>query len=202
MAVTTNAITQGIAVATHLQDKFDWKSVAVSAAVAPLSKYLTNSLGLTSNNLAFKAGDLDKFGASLVSGLASQRERMAVYSKGKLDYASLAGDAFGSVLGDSMAEAMKEKPVTVVGTQGPPGVLGVQGVAGKVGEEDVGLIAPNKNPVQATGPDDNYDYSRLPRSVRYIVDGPKFYDAMNGSLTFESDFNSDSQNQSRLKTKL
>jgi hypothetical protein len=99
IATTGNVITQGIAVRLGWQEKFDWKAVATTALVAPLGKYLTNSLGLTSNDPNLQHSGLDKFGASVVSGLVSQSVRMAVYSKGKLDYASLAGDAFGSVLG-------------------------------------------------------------------------------------------------------
>jgi hypothetical protein len=74
---------------------------------APVAAPLTR--GLTGSD-AFKGAagalGLNSFGQSLVAGFVSgvitQRIRMAVYNKGKLDYASIGADAFGNALGDSI----------------------------------------------------------------------------------------------------
>jgi hypothetical protein len=105
LAATGNAITQGIAVATGLQERFEWKAVAVSAAAAPLTQGLVDSDAFKG---ATGALGLDSFGknvaAGFVRGVVTQRIRMAVYNKGKLDYGSIAADAFGNALGASIVD--------------------------------------------------------------------------------------------------
>jgi hypothetical protein len=102
-AAAGNAITQGVAVATGLQDKFNWRSVAASAIAAPAAQYIGGQL---SGPLA-KSLDLGAFGSKvtdgMVRGVVGQGVRMLVTRQGKMDYASIAADAFGNAIGESLA---------------------------------------------------------------------------------------------------
>ena len=95
-AMLSNAITQGLAVATGLQDRYQWRQVAASAFAAPVGQLAG----------AYAAPYLNSFGASLAGGLSSGLIRAAIYNKGKVDYASIAADAFGNALGNSFVEGM------------------------------------------------------------------------------------------------
>jgi len=117
-AALSNALTQGIAVTTGLQPKFDWKAVATSAIAAPLGQALGDSLLGTQYDSQGKVSGhedtsftrfLSPMGAQFTQAVADvlvgtvrQGIRMAVYGKGKLDFASIAADAFGSALGNSV----------------------------------------------------------------------------------------------------
>jgi YD repeat-containing protein len=101
-AAASNAITQGIAVATGLQNKFDWRAVATSAIAAPVAKYLGDEVG----GVFGKDNPIGDFARRMTSGIVTQRIRMAVYNKGKLDYASIAADAFGNALGEGIVAEM------------------------------------------------------------------------------------------------
>jgi hypothetical protein len=107
-AATSNAITQGLAVATDLQDKLNWRAVATSAMAAPAAQYLGEKAGSFVNGMV-GGGSAGKFAGEfaqrLTAGVVSQRIRMAVYNQGKLDYASIAADAFGNAVGQSLAAA-------------------------------------------------------------------------------------------------
>ncbi|MDP9912417.1 YD repeat-containing protein [Variovorax boronicumulans] len=92
----SNAATQGIAVVTGLQDKFNWKSVAASAVSAGVSQGLNEAMNYNPGATGF---EWDK---SLVSGVGGSLVGQVVRG-GKVSAATLASDAFGNVIGDSLA---------------------------------------------------------------------------------------------------
>ncbi len=104
-AAASNVLTQGMAVATGLQRKFDWRAVGVSAVAGPLTKLIGEG---TSNGLtdAFGSAGAD-FAQRMISGVVTQRIRMTVYNMGRVDYASIAADAFGNALGGSIVAEMQ-----------------------------------------------------------------------------------------------
>ncbi|ROZ61893.1 DUF4214 domain-containing protein, partial [Ramlibacter sp. WS9] len=102
-AAIGNTITQGIGVATGLQDRFDWRGVAASAVGAGVGQAVGGAMGM--NDQGFK--DLSfgqQFGARLVTGLAAGTAA-AVMRGGKVAIQQVATDAFGNALGSSLAEA-------------------------------------------------------------------------------------------------
>jgi|GEM_PF-1052426 len=92
--------TQGIAVATGLQSSFSWRSVAASAVSAGVGAGINDAMGYNPAN-GFE------FGKSLVSGLASSAVGQVVRG-GKVSTTTLAADAFGNIIGDSLAWANSE----------------------------------------------------------------------------------------------
>jgi hypothetical protein len=98
---TVNALTQGIGVVTGLQDRFDWKSVAASAAGGAVGSYVGEQL---------KSSDLftgwDTSAADLVRGSISgfaAGTATAVARGGRISIQQVATDAFGNALGSSLA---------------------------------------------------------------------------------------------------
>jgi hypothetical protein len=53
---------------------------------------------------------MNSFGASLAGGLTSGLIRSAIYNKGKVDYASIAADAFGNAVGNSVVGQITPEP--------------------------------------------------------------------------------------------
>lgn len=109
-AAIGNAATQGIAVATGLQERFDWKSVAASAIGAGVGWGVGQALGpqtLPSGEVrpaAFseygRAGDVLRSGLTgFAAGLATSAAR-----GGKVSITQIAVDAFGNALGTSFAD--------------------------------------------------------------------------------------------------
>ncbi|EJL68946.1 hypothetical protein PMI12_05283, partial [Variovorax sp. CF313] len=92
-----STITQGVAVATGLQDKFSWKSVAASAVSAGVSQ------GLNSAMQYDPKAQFD-FGKSFVSGFGGALVGTVVRG-GKISGAQIAADAFGNIIGDALAKA-------------------------------------------------------------------------------------------------
>ncbi|HET7864360.1 MAG TPA: LysM domain-containing protein, partial [Burkholderiaceae bacterium] len=109
-AAASSALTQGLAVATNLQEHFNWRAVATSAMAAPLAQYLGGKAGEFVNDMV--GGSAGKFAGEfaqrMTAGVVSQRIRMAVYNQGKLDYASIAADAFGNVIGEGIVSAASQ----------------------------------------------------------------------------------------------
>jgi hypothetical protein len=54
----------------------------------------------------------EKLVRNFLTGTTTQIIRMAVYGQGKLDFASIAADAFGNAIGDSMVSAMQERQLS------------------------------------------------------------------------------------------
>lgn len=105
-SAVANAATQGIAILTHLQKVFDWRSVAASAVGATVGA----SVGDVANQaLGYDSKAGFNFGKSLasgaLSGLASGITTAAVRG-GKINLVQVATDAFGNALGESIKGAL------------------------------------------------------------------------------------------------
>lgn len=103
--VLGNALTQGIAVATGLQKKFDWKGVAGAAVGAAASYGMGNVLGENTAHPAFGTSPFGNIARDTLKGFVSGVASSAVRG-GKIDVASIASDAFGNALGNSVVGAM------------------------------------------------------------------------------------------------
>ncbi len=84
----SSIVTQGVAVATGLQEKFSWTSVAVSAVMASVGKGLSSKLGLPGDP---RQWDFDDYGTSAVVNTASAFAGAATMS-------ALDGTGFGDNL--------------------------------------------------------------------------------------------------------
>ena len=95
-AAVANALTQGIAVATGLQDHFDWRGVAASAIGAGVGGSVGKGLG-TSGSMGeqiFKAG---------LTGLAAGTAT-ALARGGRVSVQQIATDTFGNAIGASLGQ--------------------------------------------------------------------------------------------------
>jgi hypothetical protein len=100
---TVNALTQGIGVVTGLQDRFDWKSVAASAAGGAMGSYVDGQLKTST-----MFSDWSKTAADLARGTISAfaaGTTAAVARGGRISIQQVATDAFGNALGSSLASA-------------------------------------------------------------------------------------------------
>jgi YD repeat-containing protein len=107
-AVIGNVITQGISVATGLQAKFDWRSVAASGIGAGVGSAAGPEIGNTFRQ-AFGEGSGTNFAAafatSFIAGTAA-----AVARGGRVAVEQVAADAFGNAVGSSLASAANGDP--------------------------------------------------------------------------------------------
>ncbi|HEV7318820.1 MAG TPA: DUF3990 domain-containing protein [Ensifer sp.] len=88
----SNAITQGVAVATGLQKKFDWKGVAGAAVGGAVSAGVGQMLGASANTM-WGAG-LRSFASGVATGLVGG---------GKVSITQVAVNAFGAAIGQGLA---------------------------------------------------------------------------------------------------
>lgn len=121
-----NAITQGVGVATGLQQKFDWRGVAASAVGAAASWGATEAIGQMqyddwgSRGLDTQIGQVtrtaiekDVFGNVLrgtLSGMANGAAKSLVFQR-RPDWGALALDSFGNALGDAIVGQIAAKQV-------------------------------------------------------------------------------------------
>jgi YD repeat-containing protein len=105
----TGAITQGISVATGLQNSFSWRSVAASAVGAGVGSAVSDVVGPVFGDSPF-----GQFATRATSGFAAGVTAAAMRG-GRVSVTQVATDAFGNALGDSIAEA---------NGQGVPGPVG------------------------------------------------------------------------------
>lgn len=102
-AAIGSALTQGIGVATGLQDKFSWRSVAASTVGAGVGAVAGDALGM--NDPGFRdLGFGEQLGKRLLTGLAAGAATTAMRG-GRISATQVAVDAFGNALGDSLAAA-------------------------------------------------------------------------------------------------
>ncbi|MBK4734904.1 phospholipase effector Tle1 domain-containing protein [Noviherbaspirillum pedocola] len=95
-AAVGNIATQGVAVATGLQRRFDWRGVAASA------------LGAAAGSVAgAAAGGTDSLGGRLASTLASGATRSLV-AGGSVNWQSLIADAAADTLGNALARSLRD----------------------------------------------------------------------------------------------
>ncbi|MFZ6781341.1 DUF4214 domain-containing protein [Undibacterium sp. Ji83W] len=100
-AALGSAITQGIGIATGLQDSFSWRNVAASAAGAGVGKEVGDWLD---TNKVF--ADMESFGSNVARGTVSgfaAGVTVAAMRGGRVEMAQIARDAFGNALGESLA---------------------------------------------------------------------------------------------------
>jgi len=104
-AALANVVTQGISVATGLQNSFSWRGVAASAAGAAVGAQADSYLGGENalGNL-FKGNEISR---ATVVGFAAGGTT-AIARGGKIDVIRIATDAFGNALGNSIAERDSE----------------------------------------------------------------------------------------------
>jgi hypothetical protein len=100
-AVVGNTLTQGVAVATGMQKRFDWRSVAASAVSAGVGYKIGEALG----GIKGLDKNLARFGIGMSAGIASAAIRGNLNGN-NLSY--MAADVLGSTLGNYMAESMSE----------------------------------------------------------------------------------------------
>lgn len=101
-AAASSIVTQGLAVATGLQDKFSWRNVATSAIAAPIATAASSAMKGVIGSVFENNAVLQRAADGIVRGVVSQSVRMVVTRSGKLDFASIAADAFGNALGESL----------------------------------------------------------------------------------------------------
>jgi YD repeat-containing protein len=97
-AAVSSTISQGINIATGLQHGFDWRAVATSSAGAGVGAQVDGT------KLPFGG-----FGNAVASRFAGGMTT-SLLSGGKVDVAMVAADAFGNVLGNSLAENTQSTP--------------------------------------------------------------------------------------------
>lgn len=106
-AAIGNAVTQGIAVATGLQDKFSWKGVAASAVGSAAGYGMSEALGVTSNGVKTDAFRNASFGEQVLKSAAVgfvAGTGAALARGGKVAVIQVATDAFGNAIGQSLAD--------------------------------------------------------------------------------------------------
>ena len=97
--------TQGVLVATGLQDKFSWKSVAASAVGAAIGNQIGNSLGETD------WGKANPRAANVVGGVSSGLAAAAVrhgITGDDIDYSQVAAESFAHGIGRIIANELNQ----------------------------------------------------------------------------------------------
>jgi nucleoid-associated protein YgaU len=108
-AAIGNAVSQGIGIATGLQDHFSWVGVAAAGVGAGVGFGMSEALGITSNGVRTTAFDKAGFGEQVVkAGMTGFAAGMAtaVARGGRISVTQVATDAFGNALGNSISEQM------------------------------------------------------------------------------------------------
>ena len=99
-AVIKNAVTQGIGVATGLQDSFDWRGVAAAGIGAGVGYGVGGMLG---NSLG--TDTLGQVAKSTITGFAAGIASAAARG-GRVNITQVATDAFGNALGESLKDSI------------------------------------------------------------------------------------------------
>lgn len=101
-----NVATQGIAIVTGLQDQFNWRAVAASAAGAGVGAEVGSYLAanLTPGLAEATSQGLAAFGSRVATGLTAGTVA-SVMKGGRVSMQQVATDAFGNALGESIAGA-------------------------------------------------------------------------------------------------
>jgi hypothetical protein len=102
-AVVNNAVGQGVAIAMGMQDKFNWRSLAVSAVSAPIANWASGKVGAAIDSKVGAAGSL--LSRNLSDATTSVvRAGVTLAMGGKVDVADVVGDIFGNFLGNSIVQ--------------------------------------------------------------------------------------------------
>ena len=101
-AGVSSVVTQGLAVAVGLQDRFSWSAVAAAGVSAGINQAIGQSqYGNDSHNGMPGQGSVD-FGKELTRNLVVGVARQLVYG-GKANWVDVVADSFGNALGNSLA---------------------------------------------------------------------------------------------------
>ncbi|WP_283444226.1 hypothetical protein [Noviherbaspirillum suwonense] len=107
-AMLANAVSQGIGVATGLQDQFSWIGVAAAGVGAGVGQAVSEGLGMTVDGVRTEAyaqaGWGERLAKPALTGLAAGAAT-AVARGGRISVTQIAADAFGQAIGSSIAEA-------------------------------------------------------------------------------------------------
>lgn len=127
-SAVASALTQGVAVATGLQSRFDWRGVAASAVGTGVGQVVGDAIGLptVARSEGMSVGEF--MGKSLITGLAAGAAAAAARG-GRVEVQQVAVDAFGNALGQSLADAATSDPTRTMGA-GPAPVSEGGGSAG------------------------------------------------------------------------
>ena len=101
-SAASNALTQSVAVATGLQDRFSWASVAAAGAGAGVGQVVGDAL-----NSSNAFGDLGTVGSRLARGAVTSLAAgatTAVLRGGRVSTTQIMVDAFGQAIGSSIVE--------------------------------------------------------------------------------------------------
>ncbi|AUA56388.1 Uncharacterised protein [Achromobacter spanius] len=101
-AAVSSTVSQGIAVATGLQSRFNWTNVAAAGIGAGVGSAVSSAV--LPNATVFGERMTRGFVAGAVGGVAA-----TVLSGGKADYVRIATDAFGNALGNAVVDAMQDE---------------------------------------------------------------------------------------------
>ena len=102
-AALSSTVTQGIGVATGLQNQFSWRNVAASAAGAAAGEAAKGALGLNTPNNGLLLGE--RVAKATLSGFAAGTTA-ALMRGGKLEVKQIATDAFGNAIGSSFVDSI------------------------------------------------------------------------------------------------
>ncbi|WLE58835.1 LysM peptidoglycan-binding domain-containing protein [Burkholderia plantarii] len=111
LGATRSLVTQGLGVATGLQDRFDWKSVAAGAIASGVgSAVRQTAVGRTSY--------VGEVASGVAAGAASTLVRGGSLSR---DFGAIAADAVASTVGNMVADRIKSQPSSISSLYGPGG---------------------------------------------------------------------------------
>lgn len=107
--ITTGAVsgvlTEGLLSATGV-GHFSWRNVAASAIAEPISKWVGNNIfgteKIPGSDLARDHRLTANFANNLASGFINRVAQIATHGEGRLDWISLAGNAFGEMVGNEV----------------------------------------------------------------------------------------------------
>jgi hypothetical protein len=115
--VIRSTVTQGLGSALGLQS-FEWKAIAVSAITSPLNAGINDGISSVAGSALKGMGETFSSGLlGVINGATAQAVRMQVYSDGKIDWSSIASDAFGNAIGNSVVSGMQGGSATASATQ-------------------------------------------------------------------------------------
>ncbi|MES2534839.1 MAG: LysM domain-containing protein, partial [Pseudomonadota bacterium] len=99
-AAAGSVATQGIAVITGLQEKFDWRAVTALAVAAGMGEWAGQQLAPAAGQALTET---ERAARRILTGLASNVSRQMVKG-GAVTWTDVAADAFGNALGSSVAQ--------------------------------------------------------------------------------------------------
>ncbi len=189
-AAVGNAMTQGVAVATGLQAKFDWKGVAIAAVGAGLGSAVSEGLGDSvmrdddGNAFLDAKGNFERWKGSGVmaelgrsgdiirSSLSGAAAGITAASMrgGRVDITRIASDAFGNALGNSWGEQINASVQEGKLREVSAGQQGTGPYSANDYRNGMDMDSDNYNPSQAWGTSQSIDRSGFSRTNALMAD--------------------------------